>query len=339
MNKVIAVCLISIFVTGCASQGIKPEERDRSGKFDGAWHVSAHIEKQTFILETSWGDRVRLTCHEDNFSLTLYIKDGRMESLRTIKGDGYIKEDGTFYVNEQFDKIDNRHFIFTGQLSGNKSEGRVVITYEHPTKGCKGTVNLTRLNKAPVKSPDTISESDSEKGVSVYDYYGEAEEEVNSKSYDNNLWSRALVEADGNEQQRKAKYIELRASQLYYSEKVGSISNSKLNKQPTLDTEISGTDITGTYVSDIRGGTSWMFGDQKHMITFKQNGTDIIGTDVNQKAVITGTRKGDTIKYEYYGRKSGLVSGVWKINSDGTKLEGTWKDTYNHNGKWNLTKI
>ncbi len=79
------------------------------------------------------------------------------------------------------------------------------------------------------------------------------------------------------------------------------------------------------------------FTDRKLKITFKQNGTDIIGTDVNQKKIVTGTRKEDTIKFEYYGRGS-YLTGEWKINSDGTKLEGTW-DSFNDNGKWNLTRI
>ena len=167
--------------------------------------------------------------------------------------------------------------------------------------------------------------------------YGEAEEEVNTKSYDKNLWAMALVEAEGDEQQRKARYIELRADQLY-SEKVSSISKSKLYKQPTVDTDVSGTNITGTYVSDIRGGWAGILGgNRKLKITFKQSGKDIIGTDVNQKKIVTGTRKEDTIKYKYDGRGSHLF-GKWKISSDGTKLEGTW-NTSRENGIWNLTKI
>ena len=144
--------------------------------------------------------------------------------------------------------------------------------------------------------------------------------------------ARALVEAEGDEQKRKAKYIELRGNQLY-SENVGSISKSNLNEQP-----VPGTDISGTYVSEIRGGAYMNFTDRKLLITFKQNGTDIIGTDVNQIKLITGTRKGESIKYEYYGGKGGLVTGVWKINSDGTRLEGTWS-RHGDGGIWNLTKI
>ena len=193
------------------------------------------------------------------------------------------------------------------------------------------------VETALINSATNVSGSASGEGVSVFDYYGEAEEELNTKSYDKNLWARALVEAEGDEQKRKARYIELRANQLY-SENVSSISKSNLNEQPVPASAVSGTDISGTYVSYIRGGPSDYFGgDRKLKVTFKQSGNDIIGTNDSQRVILKGTRKGDTIKFEYYGRW-GNLTGVWKINPDGTKLEGTWRGS-RHDGVWNLAKI
>ena len=268
MKKIIAVFLISILAKGCASQGItsiKPEERDRSGKFDGGWIGSAHIKRQAPVYDGTTSGMVRLTCNENNFSFGLNINDGRTTIPGLLRSDGYIKEDGNLYVNGKIDRIDiDSRLIFSGQLSGDKGEGDVVITHDHPTKGCKGTVNLTRVNNAPVKSPDTIGESDSGGGV-------------------------------------------------------------------------SDTGISGTYVSDIRGGWAGILGgNRKLKITLKQSGKDIIGTDVNQQKIVTGTRKEDTIKFKYHGR-GGYLTGEWKINSDGTKLEGTWNSN-RENGKWNLTR-
>jgi len=199
------------------------------------------------------------------------------------------------------------------------------LTYDHKSNEIVET--------ASINSAANVSGSASGDGVSVYDYYGEAAEEVNTNSYDKNLWAKALVEAEGDQQKRKARYIELRANQLY-SENVSSISKSDLNEQP-----VPGTDISGTYVSDIRGGTPWQFSDRKLMITFKQNGNDIIGTNDSQIKLITGTRKDDTIKFEYFARHS-TITGKWKINPGGTRLEGTWSDTsWDINGTWNLMKI
>ncbi len=127
MKKIIAVCLISILATSYASQGItsiKPEERDRSGKFDGGWIASAHIKRQAPVY-----DGMRLTCNDNKFSFSLYIDDGRITIPDLSRGDGYIKEDGTLYLNGKLDKIDiDRRLIFSGQLSGDKGEGKVVIT-------------------------------------------------------------------------------------------------------------------------------------------------------------------------------------------------------------------
>ncbi len=104
----------------------------------------------------------------------------------------------------------------------------------------------------PVTANRTGQVSDSVSGerVSAIEYYGEAEEEVNTKTYDKNLWAKAFVQAEGDEQKRVAKYIELRANQLY-SENVGSISKSKLYKQPTVDTEVSGIDIVPGTATDL----------------------------------------------------------------------------------------
>ena len=189
----------------------------------------------------------------------------------------------------------------------------------------------------PANRTGQVSDSVSGERVSAIEYYGEAEEEVNTKTYDKNLWAKAFVQAEGDEQKRVAKYIELRANQLY-SENVSSISKSNLNEQPVPASAVSGTDISGTYVSYIRGGTSDIFGgDRKLKVTFKQSGNDIIGTNDSQRVILKGTRKGDTIKFEYYGGW-GNLTGVWKINPGGTKLEGTWIGN-SQDGKWNLTKI
>ncbi len=134
-----------------------------------------------------------------------------------------------------------------------------------------------------------------------------------------------------------ANKIGKRANQLY-SENVSSISKSNLNEQPYLDSAVSGAVLSGTYVSDIKRGPPWMFSDRKPWFTFEQNGNDIIGTDVSKNgSKIYGIRNGDTIKFKYWGSFR-LIVGRWKINPDGTSLEGTW-EADNEHGSWNLTRI
>jgi len=47
------------------------------------------------------------------------------------------------------------------------------------------------------------------------EYYAIAEQEITDNVYDKGLWSKALVNADGNESKRKSEYIKLRVKQLH----------------------------------------------------------------------------------------------------------------------------
>ncbi len=58
---------------------------------------------------------------------------------------------------------------------------------------------------------DSIESSFNEKDA---DYYAQAEAELESGQIDKGLWSKALVNARGNEQLRKIEYMKLRASKL-----------------------------------------------------------------------------------------------------------------------------
>ena len=181
-------------------------------------------------------------------------------------------------------------------------------------------------------------------------YRSQAEKEIKSGTYDPELWAEALVLVNGDEEKRYAKYIALRAKQLYREaqapkpqpdqyEESPLFTSTVPDVQPELNDQPEITpDLTGTYVSDIQRGPTWMFFDRKPWFTFEQNGNDIIGTDVSKNgSKIYGIRNGDTIKFKYWGRFR-LILGEWKINPDGTSLEGTW-EAENEHGSWNLTRI
>ena len=181
-------------------------------------------------------------------------------------------------------------------------------------------------------------------------YRSQAEKEIKSGTYDPELWAEALVLVDGDEEKRYAKYIELRAEQLSREneatkpkpdqyEESALFTSTVSDVQPALNnqSEII-SDLTGTYVSDIRGGPTWMFRDRKPRYIFKQRGKKIIGTNVSQADnEIMGTRKGDTINFEYWGPHR-LITGEWKIIPGGTRLQGNWEGEEGH-GKWDLTRI
>ena len=97
--------------------------------------------------------------------------------------------------------------------------------------------------------------------------------------------------------------------------------------------------ISGNYAYDIQGGLYFQpIRDLKLVIVLKQSSNDIIGTDVSQREIIKGTRKGDTIRFKLLTPITGFDD-VWKVSPDGSRLEGTWSSSVAGGGKWNLTKI
>ena len=185
----------------------------------------------------------------------------------------------------------------------------------------------------------------------AFDYYGQAEKEISSDTYDPNLWARALVLAEGDEQKRNARYIELRAEQLYEK---NTASNSSMNQnqlaqdniqpvpvaraRPRDDRSILDNDaLRGTYYSDITGIHGLKADGAR--ITFQQNGDRITGTNLSrQDNSINGTRSGNTIKFKYW-TQSREYTGTWKISPDGSRLDGSFENINGYGGKWVLTRI
>lgn len=189
----------------------------------------------------------------------------------------------------------------------------------------------------PKLGASSISRSTEVSGEDVYEFYGKAEQEINSNSYDRNLWAKALIMVEGDEQKRKVKYIELRAKQLFLINS-GSTSNSNLSEASSLS-----VDITGNYISDITSNSQWAFNkrkDQRLLITFEQTGNEITGINSRTNLKITGTRQGDIITFFLWPSviSTTEIKGKWKVNADGTKLKGNWSYPAG-SGKWNLTKI
>ena len=203
--------------------------------------------------------------------------------------------------------------------------------------GAKGTWNLTKFEGVKAISSSTANEIDTGKGYATI-----AAEEIDTKTYDKNLWDKALVETGGDQNKTKARYIELRANQLY-SEKVGPVSDASLDQRAASVTPDTSIDISGTYRSDIIGSGDWSLGRFPNIeVILKQNKGEISGTfSGTRSGEIEGILNGDTIKFKWFltvGRtESGR--GEWKLTNDGITWNGTWRSTRGSRGNWNLTKI
>jgi hypothetical protein len=227
----------------------------------------------------------------------------------------------------------------------------VLVPEEEGKKGvleCKLGNNFNAnvmVNTEGIETPVLASQSKPGGEKSALDYYGQAEEEINTETYDKNLWAKALVETEGDQTKRKARYIELRANQLYFA-KVASVSDTSLYQQATPINTSTQIDISGTYVSDITSDKTWAFRKKKDRdlrIFFTQTGDNITGVNDSADLKIVGTRKGDTIKFFMLANEiNGFqeAKGVWNINTDGTRIEGKWEiPGAGAVGKWNLTKV
>jgi len=155
--------------------------------------------------------------------------------------------------------------------------------------------------------------------------------------------SPTLAASDTN-QQNPARILEPEqvstGERITVYEKSGRVLDLIVEDVNTTDQANLDTGLTGTYISEITSSDSWYFRHKKHrelVITLEQKGNSITGTDSLTNSEITGTLEGDTIKFEFWSRQLNNnypVNGKWKVNADGTRLEGSW----NH-GKWNLTRL
>ncbi len=145
----VLLTIFVLFVTGCGTKAIKLEERDTSGKFDGNWQASVFIKKQQDIVNVQ-GETMRLMCSDIKYKLTLIVADGRIWSTQNEKSDGYVKEDGTFSMDVQYEYEGGgkRYFYYSGNLGNGKGLGNVVLSRGSPKRGCRGTVTLENSGKS-----------------------------------------------------------------------------------------------------------------------------------------------------------------------------------------------
>lgn len=184
---------------------------------------------------------------------------------------------------------------------------------------------------------------------------GLAENELVTETYDQSLWAKALVEVEGDETKRNAKYIELRANQLFVDkDEATTIASAVVPtsiKKTRLTTErnsesTSTLNLTGTYRSAITSSSSYVLGKRKYKnLTFelKQDGDEISGRSLEENIEIRGILNDNTVKFEIapvQATGNWWLRGIWKISRDGTQLTGRWSQPkLEARGRWNLERL
>ena len=214
-------------------------------------------------------------------------------------------------------------------------------------------------SQPPVTRGDTVQAEAPE--VSVYAFYGEAEAEVNAGSQDNDLWARALVEVEGDEQKRKARYIELRAAEFYAQSPGAQVQQASSASRAVIRVEKTGSQsksiglssqansraakgesiylVAGTYYASIKGDNLSEFSKRyrNENVSLAQSGNEITGSFADG-GEIEGTLSGDTITFDWYIHHM-EGHGEWKIARGGMGMTGEWgKRGVGMTGVWNLQK-
>jgi hypothetical protein len=176
---------------------------------------------------------------------------------------------------------------------------------------------------------------------SISEFYVEAMAEVDSNTYDKNLWDKALVEAGDDQTKREARYIELRANELY-DEKLWAgpklPSGNNFTSENTTGSAMV-YDVSGIYTSNIDDASGSEFGrkHKREQVAIIQAGNKITGT-FGSDGKIEGTIRGDAIVFDWY---SSYIEGrgEWRIDSDRKGMTGKWQYKQSgHSGEWDLTR-
>lgn len=195
-------------------------------------------------------------------------------------------------------------------------------------KDCK--LDPQKAGESPlVKSYGTdVSHSNS-----VLEFYGEAEDELNSGNVDKNLWAKALVEAEGDETKRKAKYIELRANQLFL-QSGGASTDPTISSSNNSDASVASSPgiLSGIYRSKISG--SYRSSSDFRIV---HEGDKVTGKSSDKVWEMEGVYNGNTFDFVWYNNAN-KGKGKLVLDSQGN-LSGEYRGDSWGKGKWKMNKI
>ncbi|MDJ0777637.1 MAG: hypothetical protein QNJ85_07235 [Gammaproteobacteria bacterium] len=217
-------------------------------------------------------------------------------------------------------------------LGGNEEQeaeyARIKGEYDAVQKA--GVEKSCNLDPARVQIAKIEKQTGSGDSSSAIEFYGEAEEEINTGSYDKDLWAKALVDVEGDENRRRAKYIELRANQLY-SEKVGAVSGTVIPQEPAVAEGRMILDLSGNYRSKITGSYR-----VKSAFVIEQDGNRIKGMSLNKDWEFEGSLEEDTLVLKWWspGNKG---KGKFTVDPYGNMAGSYVGDSWGK-GEWALVR-
>lgn len=171
-------------------------------------------------------------------------------------------------------------------------------------------------------------------------FMGKAAGEIAAKSYDEELWEKALVLAEGNAAMQSGMYIKLRSKQLAEKEKQKEAGEkARLNVDLAKQRRRQPVEILGVYDSIM---TSSKGEKTRSVVILAKSGSEIQGKFLPDSGDrVTGILQKNIIWFDWrfadgtYSRVGG-----WKIkDSRNGRLDGTWETEGGTTGTWKLSKI
>ena len=165
-------------------------------------------------------------------------------------------------------------------------------------------------------------------------FMGQAEDEIHNKTYNKNLWAKALVDAEGDEQKRNSIYISLRAQQLYV-ESGGTLETGKTSAVAAENTVI---DLSGMYNTNLTGNTYYFTrSKQNPRVILRQKGDQLEGIIEPGIGSLTGEIKDNQVKLEWI-TAMGEGEAILKISRDAKLLKGSWRERTGGSGTWSMQR-
>jgi hypothetical protein len=171
----------------------------------------------------------------------------------------------------------------------------------------------------------------------VMAFMGQAEDEIRNKTYNKNLWAKALVDAEGDEQKRKSIYISLRARQLYV-ESGGTFETGKTSAAPAVATETAELNLRGMYKTNLTGNIFYFTrSKQNPRVVLRQKGNQLEGDIEPAIGTLTGEVKDNQVKLEWI-TVWGEGEATLKISRGAKLLEGSWQARTGSSGTWRMQR-
>lgn len=154
-TKSLSIAALCLTIAACAGGEVKPDDRDKTGSFDGAYKAKIATTPAQFRVQ-NW----RITCWDMAGDMNVNVKDGTARvGWNGYTWTGHVSKNGTFKIvaparTKASTKTSNKgslrkemNYVVSGNLRDNKMTGRLTHGYqEFANQGCNSKVSFDKVS-------------------------------------------------------------------------------------------------------------------------------------------------------------------------------------------------